>query len=443
MERIFIGQSTQDRGRFTTRAMTTGTVTEVETDCAPLWLRCGESVALTPQVDPVQHASDSALRCARVRPNGSAKLLRSMASAPCRPMIGGARASPLQPEVLLRTALAFAAELSCFAFTTRLQAQQVPDFQPEWDLSLEESRSAAPEEVSRLLVVGSEHWWTRSIQSIFEPFNYEIFAASSGERAVQHQRVSSPEAVIVHARVDDGFGVDLVRRLRLAGLRREHPVILVSEEPLRREERLDAFRAGVWDCLSAPLNGEELLLKLESYMSATRVATRARQQVLLDEASGLYNAQGILRWARELGHAARRYNRAFGCAVFTPVAASSATATTDSPSDPGAGESSRAIANRLSAQGRTSDIIGRLSPNEYVVLATDTGPEGILTMASRFVAGGETEADDASPDLVLRAGCYAVSDLGVQQVEPEELITRATLALRRAEIKTRVAFYVN
>jgi PleD family two-component response regulator len=358
-------------------------------------------------------------------------------------MIGGARASPLQPEVLLRTALAFAAELSCFAFTTRLQAQQVPDFQPEWDLSLEESRSAAPEEVSRLLVVGSEHWWTRSIQSIFEPFNYEIFAASSGERAVQHQRVSSPEAVIVHARVDDGFGVDLVRRLRLAGLRREHPVILVSEEPLRREERLDAFRAGVWDCLSAPLNGEELLLKLESYMSATRVATRARQQVLLDEASGLYNAQGILRWARELGHAARRYNRAFGCAVFTPVAASSATATTDSPSDPGAGESSRAIANRLSAQGRTSDIIGRLSPNEYVVLATDTGPEGILTMASRFVAGGETEADDASPDLVLRAGCYAVSDLGVQQVEPEELITRATLALRRAEIKTRVAFYVN
>ncbi|MBA2668939.1 MAG: response regulator [Gemmatimonadetes bacterium] len=321
----------------------------------------------------------------------------------------------------------------------------MPDFQPEWDLSLQDSRSTAPEEVNRLLVVGSEHWWTRSIQSIFEPFDYEIFAASSGERALQHQRVSSPEAVIVHARVDDGEGVDLVRRLRLAGLRREHPVILVSEEPLRREERLDAFRAGVWDCLSAPLNGEELLLKLESYMAATRVATKARQQVLLDEASGLYNAQGILRWARELGNAARRYNRALGCAVFTPVAAGPLRAADDVPAhESGSGGSSRAIANRLIAQGRTSDIVGRLSRDEYVVLATDTGPEGILMMASRFVTGGgEVEAGGKSSDVVLRAGCYAVSDLGVQQVEPEELITRATLALRRAEKKTQVAFYVN
>jgi PleD family two-component response regulator len=315
----------------------------------------------------------------------------------------------------------------------------VPELQPDWARSPDESRSAAPDEANRLLVVSSEHWWARSIQSIFEPYSYEIFAASDGERAVQHLGVSKPEAVIIHTRTDSGEAIRLVKNLRETGLRLEHPVILVSEEPLRREDRLDAFRAGVWDCLSAPLNGEELLLKMESYMAASRVATRVRQQVLLDEASGLYNAQGMLRWARELGNAARRYNRALGCAVFSPVEGA-----------PGAGargsargeESPRAIAARLTAQGRTSDIIGRLSRDEYVVLATDTGPEGILTMASRFVAGSG-DAESGSRDLPLRAGCYAVSDLGVQEVEPAELITRATLALRRAEKKTLVSFYMN
>jgi PleD family two-component response regulator len=317
----------------------------------------------------------------------------------------------------------------------------VPELLPDWARSPDDSRSPASDEANRLLIVGSEHWWTRSIQSIFEPFSYEIFAATDSERALQHLRVSKPEAVIVHTRVDSGDGAGLVTRLREAGLRREYPVILVSEEPLRREERLDAFRAGVWDCLSAPLNGEELLLKLEAYMAATRVATRARQQVLLDEASGLYNAQGMLRWARELGHAARRYHRALGCAVFSPMERSRAAG---EASDAAAGgvDSPKAIADRLTAQGRTSDIIGRLSPDEYVVLATDTGPEGILTMASRFVTGsGDT--GQGMPDLTFRAGCYAVSDLGMQKVEPAELITRATLALRRAEKKTQVAFYMN
>ncbi len=311
----------------------------------------------------------------------------------------------------------------------------MPELTPEMDPRLDEP-SPTPPDAGRLLIVGSELWWTRSIQSIFEPFAYEVYSAGSSERALQHLRVSDPEAAIVHCRVDDMDGVQLVRGLRAAGLGRERPVLLVSEEPLRREDRMDAYRAGVWDCLTAPLNGEELLLKLESYMGATRVATRALQQVLLDEASGLYNAQGIHRWARELGHSARRYHRAFGCAVFTPVDEGQGDVRSREP------DLSRQIADRLVAQGRTSDIIGRLSPKEYVVLASDTGPDGILTMASRFVgAGGEERPDVAG--VTLRAGCYAVSDLAVQRVEPEELITRATLALRRAEQETRVAFFVN
>jgi two-component system, cell cycle response regulator len=308
------------------------------------------------------------------------------------------------------------------------------DLTPELELLRNDQANPLPQ-AGRLLIVGSEHWWTRSIQSIFAPFSYEVFAAGSSERALQHLRVSDPEAVIVHSRLDDMGGAQLVRVLRAAGLGRERPVILVSEEPLRREDRLDAFRAGAWDCLTAPINGEELLLKLESYMGATRVATRALQQVLLDEDSGLYNAQGIQRWARELANSARRYNRAFGCAVFTPIEGPDPD-NTDDPASP------RQIADRLVTQGRTSDIIGRISPTEYVVLASDTGPDGILTMASRLVSAGPG-AGDRTAAVTLRAGCYAVSDLGEQQVEAEELIARATLALHRSETASRVAFYVN
>ncbi|CAN5653507.1 hypothetical protein BH23GEM6_BH23GEM6_11910 [soil metagenome] len=321
----------------------------------------------------------------------------------------------------------------------------LPDLQSDVDPFQEGEPQSTAGGSSRLLFVGSEIWWTRSVQSIFEHVSYEVFTANSGERAVQHLRVSEPEAVIVHARVDGTEGVALVRRLHDAGLGRENPVILISEEPLRREARLDAYRAGVWDCLSAPLHGEELLLKMESYLGATRVAARARQHLLLDESSGLYNVRGILRWARELGHSARRYHRPFGCAVFAPADVGLTGAVESGALEPD--QMSRLIANRLTSERRTSDIIGRLSQNEYIVLATDTGPEGILSMASRFVAPipEDSFAGMTGSSIRLRAGCYGVADLGVQQVQPEELITRATMALRQAQGAEQepVVFYAN
>ncbi len=273
---------------------------------------------------------------------------------------------------------------------------------------------------SRILVVGSEPWWTRSIQSIFEPDTYAVFTATSGARAIQHVEESSIEAAIVQARLSDGSGVDLIRNLRDRGLGDMCPVILISGVPLPRHERVDAMSAGAWDCLTLPADGEEVVVKLETFLRARRVANQAGAQALLDEASGLYNLHGILRWARELGHAARRYHRPFGCAVFAPVEAG-ASAGVNSSCDV------REIASRLTSQGRASDVIGRLSLNEYVVLAPETGPQGIRLLARRFVS----DPAYTSP-TTLRAGCYAVPDLANQSVEPTEVIARAILALRHA-----------
>jgi DNA-binding response OmpR family regulator len=318
----------------------------------------------------------------------------------------------------------------------------VSDLESDLGVPPQMERSAP---ATRLLVVGSELWWVRSIQSLFEPYSYEVYGAGSSERALQHLSVSEPDAIIVHARLTDSDGIQLVNRMFAAGVGKEHPVILISEEPLRRELRLEAFRSGVWDCLSAPLNGEELLLKLESYLGASRVARRARESLLLDEASGLYNARGIRRWARELAHSARRYHRPLGCAVFAPAEPREETAT--STPSPTSEAFTAAIVERLVTLGRTSDIIGRTGPSEFAVLASETGPDGILTMASRFIQPKTAEASGSDVDsrLELRAGCFAVPDLAAEHLEPEELITRATLALRRSlnEGTGSVTFFAN
>jgi PleD family two-component response regulator len=281
-------------------------------------------------------------------------------------------------------------------------------------------------EPPRLLVVSNDQWWTRSISSILKRFPFELITAEATEQAIQLVAIARPEAAIIHVRVREDDGFQLVTDLRREGLGAENAIILLPDHPLTREQRLAALRAGVWDCMGPPISGEELVLKLQSYLGASRVAAAARQHALLDETSGLYNLHGILRWARELSNAAKRHGRPFGCAVFAPV--EEPASDLDQAGIRTWEESSREIALRLTSRGRSSDIVGRLSPREYIVLAPDADPNGIMEMATRFVTEG---ASGSSSSIHLRAGCSAVSNLAVESIEPAELIARATFALRR------------
>lgn len=278
----------------------------------------------------------------------------------------------------------------------------------------------------RVLVVGDGDWWVRSNGATLGVHPFETMTAATIEDALQHLVAWRPEGAVVDSGGEAGAGLEMVATLRREGLGVECPIILVTEQPLSRDERLLALRSGAWDCLD-PASGDDLALKMQAYLRATRVASIARHQALLDEASGLYNAHGILRWARELRNAARRHGRPLGCAVFASAAVDPARAhqATSAALDDESGR----IALRLTNRGRGSDIVGRLSPHEYIVLAPDAGPEGIVAMAHRFVLDDETGSTE---DIRLRAGCFAVDNVATESVEPADLIGRASLALRRA-----------
>lgn len=71
-----------------------------------------------------------------------------------------------------------------------------------------------------------------------------------------------------------------------------------------------------WEFVGLPLDAQELLLKLDSYVKAKFEADRNREQGLVDRDTGLYNEKGLLRRATEMGSDAYRHNRALACVVF-------------------------------------------------------------------------------------------------------------------------------
>jgi PleD family two-component response regulator len=282
-----------------------------------------------------------------------------------------------------------------------------------------------------LILLANEHEWAaRSLETILGPHGYAVLRAYTGRQLLGLVRSAQPDLIMVDVRLPDMRGVDVCRALRDdPHFPDETPIIFTSSGTPERVERLEAFKAGAWEIVSQPLDAEVLLLKLDAYMRGKRAVDRLRDESLLDQATGLYNMQGMVRRAREMSADAQRLHAPISCVAFTPVA----TAETE-PTPPAITEF---MIERLGAivrrTGRASDAIGRLGPAEFAIIAPATAEPGAIRMMERL----ESQLSDvlAQPDGIaqrveLRAGYCTVADGTRSDVDAVEMLLRANTALR-------------
>lgn len=287
------------------------------------------------------------------------------------------------------------------------------------------------------LVVSEHEWSTLSLQSVLGPNGYAVLRAYNGRQALERMQSIAPDVVFIDARLPDMDGVQLTRALRQHGnISLSAPILLVTAEHVTRQQQLGALRAGAWEYIRLPTDAEELLLRLESYLRAKFESDRAREESLLDQATGLYSMRGLLKRARELASEASRYQRPLACIVVSPDVDTAPTPEEDEL----IGQVVDRIAGVFRTTSRVSDAIGRLGPSEFVLLAPETDEAGARRLAERLRQAvdeiNEERKAEATRGIRVRIGCYAVDDFRSAAIEPVEMLTRATLALRHSQAET-------
>jgi len=282
-----------------------------------------------------------------------------------------------------------------------------------------------------VLIANDQEWSARSLESILGPSGYSVVRAYTGQQALERARTAQPDLIILDAQMPDMHGFEVCRALREdPRFSATTPIVITTSGPSGRSQRLEAYRAGAWEFLGQPLDGEALLLKLGTFLLCKQEVDSLREESLLDAPTGLYNMRGLARRAREIGAEALRRRDALACVVFSP----------ESGSD-GDGDSSDEESQRMADQvgllfkraGRASDAIGRLGQSEFAVIAPATGPDGALRMVRRLGAVVETTqipVRGGERAVRIRAGYCAVPDFAESPVDAVELLLRATTALR-------------
>jgi diguanylate cyclase (GGDEF)-like protein len=290
----------------------------------------------------------------------------------------------------------------------------------------QEKAPAAP----LVLIANDQEWSARSLESILAPNGYSVVRAYTGQQALERVRTTRPDIIILDAQMPDLHGFEVCRLLRAdSRFSPTTPIIITTSGPSGRTQRLEAYRAGAWEFLGQPVDGEALLLKLTTFLVGKREVDTLREESLLDASTGLYNMRGLARRAHEIGADAFRRRDPLACVVFAPEA--------EGESAEGADEESQRIAEQvgqlLKRVGRSSDAIGRLGDSEFAVIAPATGNEGVLRLVRRLgssIESAPVPVRGGQRSLRVQAGYCAVPDFAESPVDAVELLLRATTALR-------------
>lgn len=299
----------------------------------------------------------------------------------------------------------------------------------------EARKGESPHLAPLILVVDDQEWTSRSIESILQPRGHAVVRAYTGQQATQLVGKLAPDVILVDFQLPDMDGVEVVRQLRMSPtVSSTTPILMVTSSNLTRAARLSALGAGVWDVLRHPINSEEFVLRLDTFIRVKQSSDELLEDGLADPATGFYNAQGLLQRAREISADALRLERNVACVALGGDLFEDDRVAAAGDLTPDEVE----ITEALRAVTRVSDAVGRLPSGEFVVLAPGADEPGILRLLDRMRAalddaGREAGRHDAIERLRLnlRGGYYAAS--AVSPADAEELLLRATKALRRAQ----------
>lgn len=280
-----------------------------------------------------------------------------------------------------------------------------------------------------VLIATKQEWVSRSLETVLAPRGYTVLKTYTGRDTLEQALRDSPDAILIDEQLPDAEGRGLCRELRARALvSPSTPILITVPRAPTRRDRVAALRAGAWDCLGQPPDAEELLAILEAFVPAKLDADQARAAALVDESTGLYNIRGLTQRAQELASHATRYGAALACVLLAP--------------DPGPDDADsprgtvviRRVARAMRAAGRLSDVMGRVGPGAFAVVAGDTDGVQARSLAHRLAGAILAEPESPAQPVSFRlvGGCHGVSDFRAASIDTIELMLCATTALQKA-----------
>ncbi len=131
-----------------------------------------------------------------------------------------------------------------------------------------------------ILVVDDDLGSLRMLVQVLSAADFRVRPASSGALALTAIGLSPPDLVLLDIRMPGMDGFEVCRRIKDDARSRHLPVIFLSAEA-DRQERVEGFRLGAVDFVSKPFQREELLARVDTHLTLSRLRQHLEATVAL------------------------------------------------------------------------------------------------------------------------------------------------------------------
>jgi DNA-binding NtrC family response regulator len=129
----------------------------------------------------------------------------------------------------------------------------------------------------RILVVDDVPANLDLLADLLEPEGYEVLAAASAEEALRIAASVRPSLILLDVVMPVVDGYEVCRRLKQEPSTQEIPVVFITarDEP---DGVVEGFRAGGMDYITKPFHREEVVMRVHTHLSVTRLTRDLRAQ---------------------------------------------------------------------------------------------------------------------------------------------------------------------
>ncbi|MDX2184114.1 MAG: diguanylate cyclase [Gemmatimonadaceae bacterium] len=288
------------------------------------------------------------------------------------------------------------------------------------------SSDSTPMRPPIILAVDSQEWTLRSFESVIGPRGYAVTRAYTGKQGLGLLRAIRPDAILVGAHLADMTILSFLEQLRAtSGVSASLPILVTTSGVDVPGHRVELLRAGAWTVITPAADPESFVAQLEVFVRSKMESDRLREAALLDEETGFYSLRGLAHRAREVAADAYRRSAAVACIVVSP--AQDEGATVDEAVI-------RELAEALRRISRGSDLIGRVGANQFAIVATADGVNGMEAALGRLQQALQETPATSQRTAPLAVGISQIDNYRQAALPVDDLLRRAaqSLAMFRA-----------
>jgi diguanylate cyclase (GGDEF)-like protein len=264
-----------------------------------------------------------------------------------------------------------------------------------------------------------------------ESAGYEVLTAEGGEEALRLAAERLPDLLLLDVSMGAIDGLEVCRRIQELGPTAPPVILLTARAQIG--DCLEGLEVGAVDYVTKPFRSHELLARVGAAIRTKSIRHAFAFEATTDGLTALLNRRGLSARAEEAVELSRRHRRALACLM---VDIDHFKRVNDSHGRRAGDAVLRAVADRIRAATRVSDIVARYGGEEFVLLLPETDEPGAVRAAEKIrsaISGDPLSIAAGSPEHVRLRVSVGVACFDEWTVDAHDLFSAADEALFQAK----------